>query len=591
MKRKIIIFSILIMLVCSYLMANNQLWTWYPLPFFLAFWTIIFTLKSNKFDRIDQGKLIVLSTITGIWLSIGFPGITGFAPILFISLVPIFYIHNYLQKQKASLREYWFYIYHALVIWNIITTWWVANSVLAPSFIAIFLNSFFMSLPWLVFWKINQSKKINSFLKLYSILPFWLIFEYIHLRWEISWPWLTLGNSWSSYFPFVQWYQYTGVHGGTIWIFLINILVYKLLEINNFEFNSQIFFRKTLKKYWIAISVVLFIPLLLSIYLYLKPDPTSSQSASVIIVQPNFEPHYEKFSLPEEFQVQRFMELIDQKIDGKTDYIVCPETSFENVNEYEIGMNNTFVDWQNYFSKYPNCCLISGIGSFKFLKPEEPTTRSTRIPKQNPNRRWEAYNAAVQFQQNKYEPFKFYHKSRFVPGAEIMPYPFLFGFLQPMFDKFGGSMEGYGSQSDRSVFTNPKNYKIAPAICFESIYGNFMRGFYQNGANAIFIMTNDGWWNNTPGYLQHHEFARLRAIESHRWIARSANTGISSFIDTKGNSYQETNYNEMTVIKQTIPLYDDKTIYSRFGDWIVYLFVGSFFVLFLLNLFFYKNIK
>ncbi|MBK8724356.1 MAG: hypothetical protein IPL95_19545 [Saprospiraceae bacterium] len=85
-----------------------------------------------------------------------------------------------------GIRAFWYYTYHALVIWNILTTWWVSNSVLAPSFIAIFLNSFFMSLPWLAFWKIQQIDRLNKWVKLTSILPFWLIFEFVHLKWEIS---------------------------------------------------------------------------------------------------------------------------------------------------------------------------------------------------------------------------------------------------------------------------------------------------------------------------------------------------------------------------------------------------------------------
>jgi len=566
-------------------MYQHSLWTWYSLPFFLAFWTIIFSLKSKIFQHPDQPKFIILSTLSGIWLSLGFPGITGFSPFLFVGFVPLFYIEDSLSSKKMGIRDFWYYTYHALVIWNILTTWWVSNSVLAPSFIAIFLNSFFMSLPWLAFWKIQQIDRLNKWVKLTSILPFWLIFEFIHLRWEISWPWLTVGNGWASMFPLVQWYQFTGVHGGTIWVFVVNFILFDILKQNNFNLRNEISSFSAFKKSWIILGLVVFVPIVFSLLLYYQKEEIPAKTANVIVVQPNYEPHYEKFSIPEELQVQRFINLIDEKIDEKTDYVVCPETSFERVDEYEIGANNTFVDLQKYFEKHPNTSLITGIGSYKFLKPSEPTRRSTRIPKQNPERRWESYNAAVQFQQNKYEPYTFYHKSRFVPGAEMMPYPFIFGFLQPMFDKFGGSMEGYGSQEDRSVFENKKGYKIAPAICFESIYGDFMRGFYKNGANAIFIMTNDGWWNNTPGYLQHHAFARLRAIESHRWIARSANTGISSFIDTKGNSYQETNYDEMKAIRQDIPLYDNLTFYTKYGDWVVWLAIGAYSLFLSINYF------
>lgn len=102
-----------------------------------------------------------------------------------------------------------------------------------------------------------------------------------------------------------------------------------------------------------------------------------------------------------------------------------------------------------------------------------------------------------------------------------------------MVDKLGGSVQGLGRQRERSVFESGST-KIAPVICYESIYGNYIGDYIRNGAEAIFIMTNDGWWDDTPGYHQHLAYGILRAIEFRKPIARSANTGISCFVDAKG---------------------------------------------------------
>jgi apolipoprotein N-acyltransferase len=70
------------------------------------------------------------------------------------------------------------------------------------------------------------------------------------------------------------------------------------------------------------------------------------------------------------------------------------------------------------------------------------------------------------------------------------------------------------------VLNEKHGFKIAPAICYESIYGEFMSKYIRNGANLICIITNDGWWKNTPGHKQHMNYARLRAIETRTWVAR-----------------------------------------------------------------------
>ena len=131
---------------------------------------------------------------------------------------------------------------------------------------------------------------------------------------------------------------------------------------------------------------------------------------------------------------------------------------------------------------------------------------------------------------------------------------------------------------------------MAPVICYESIFGEYVTGYVQKGAELIFIITNDGWWKNTPGYKQHMSFARLRAIETRRSIARSANTGISCFINQRGDVSQPTGWWVDAAIKGTINANDEITFYVKYGDYIarISLFVSA---LLLLNLVVRKFIK
>ena len=102
-------------------------------------------------------------------------------------------------------------------------------------------------------------------------------------------------------------------------------------------------------------------------------------------------------------------------------------------------------------------------------------------------------------------------------------------------------------------------------------FGEFVTNYIKEGAQAIFIVTNDGWWGNTPGHVQHLHYASLRAIETRKSIARSANTGISCFINQRGEILQATKYWEPNVVKGSIQFNNETTFYIKHGD-----FIGRF---------------
>ena len=137
------------------------------------------------------------------------------------------------------------------------------------------------------------------------------------------------------------------------------------------------------------------------------------------------------------------------------------------------------------------------------------------------------------------------------------------------------------SQKERSAF-KASDLGVAPVICYESVFGEYTTGYVKNGANALFIVTNDGWWDNTAGHKQHLLFASLRAIETRRPIARSANTGISCLINQRGDILQPTEYDEAATVKGTLLFNDTITFYVRYGDLIGRL-AGFISILLLLN--------
>jgi apolipoprotein N-acyltransferase len=141
-----------------------------------------------------------------------------------------------------------------------------------------------------------------------------------------------------------------------------------------------------------------------------------------------------------------------------------------------------------------------------------------------------------------------------------------------------------GTDRIRKVYTTVGTVKASPAICYESIFGEFFAEYARNGADVMMIITNDGWWGNTPGHRQHFTFAALRAIETRRSIARSANTGITAFIDQRGDATQATEYWKPAAIKGTINANDRLTFYVRHGDYLARIASGCGGILFLLSI-------
>ncbi len=163
----------------------------------------------------------------------------------------------------------------------------------------------------------------------------------------------------------------------------------------------------------------------------------------------------------------------------------------------------------------------------------------------------------------------------------MMPLIHYLPFIENFAIDLGGTVGSLGMNPDQTPFSINDNLKIAPVICYESVYGEFLNRFIQNGANVIFVITNDGWWGNTAGHRQHMLFSVLRAIETRRSVARSANTGISCFINQRGDISQRTDYWVPAVIREKINANDKITFYVKYGDYIgrIFMLVAGLFLL------------
>lgn len=487
--------------------------------------------------------------------------------LIFIAFIPLLYVADGIQHKKL----FFFLGFLALLTWNAITTWWMWNSTDVGSIAAIIANSLIMYLPW---WGYRIFKrKFGRRTGYISLVLFWMAFEYIHLNWQLSWPWLTLGNVFASNPNWVQWYEVTGTSGGTLWVLVMNILLFEVLKA---------FLQGTFQPKKIALpAVVLILPLIIS-FLLIPKQQAAPPTGNVVIVQPNIDPNGRFASGAAGPQVQLLLSLTAAAVDDSTRLVIWPETALTDRSCFEDQFMQHLV-YEPVFSfmkAHPNTTLQTGIEVFKGYREGEQS--STARPFPDGQGYYDAFNAAVTVKAG-LQP-AFYHKSRLVPGVETLP-TFL-KWMGPVFEQFGGTTGGYGRQEESSVFQQPgQPYITAPIICYESIYGEYVATFVKKGANMLTIMTNDGWWGNTPGHKQHLAYARLRAIETRRWVARSANTGISAVINERGEVITTQPWDKEAVIKYNIPVLTGETFYVKFGDLLSKAALALACVLFAWNLF------
>jgi len=523
----------------------------------------------------SKSKLVLLSILSGVLLSPAWYS-WGSGIFLLVALVPLLFVENELNKNPDKYKKklsFWI-PFLGFAVFNILTTWWIKNASFAGLIVAVLLNSTLMSTVFFLF-SLTRKKLGNGF-GYFSLIFYWLAYEYLYINGEISWTWLNLGNGFANDIRLIQWYEYTGSAGGTFWVLVMNIFWFKVID----AWKSG----KTLKES--KTEIVLFLSFLIIpisfslIRFYTYKEKINPYNIAVI--QPNIDP-YQKFNdIPADEQMIILLDLAKQVTDLQTDYIVAPET-FINDNLWldEIESNPSIRSIRGFMKEYPKAKMIIGATCYKlYTKPEE-ITESARPFR---NYYYDSFNSSFQIDSTR--NIQYYHKSQLVVGVEKMPYTKSLKFLENIMLNLGGTFRSHGTQKERSCLYSPQDsVSIATPICYESIFGEYVSNYLVPGKQGfIFVITNDGWWGDTPGYVQHNSFSSIRAIENRRSIARSANTGISSFINQRGEVLQKIGWWQRAAIKDTLNANDKITFYARFGDYFgrISTFFGIFFLLYTL---------
>ncbi len=496
-----------------------------------------------KSTRRLLAALLSAALLSPAWL--GGSGVT-----LFVALVPLLWISN---SYGDSRREWWGMFGWALVTfvgWNAATVWWIWYATpVGP--IAATLASATLNMTAFMLYH-TAAKKAKPALAWTLLVSAWITTEYWYTVGDFSWPWLLLGNGFSHDVWMIQWYEYTGVFGGTLWVLLCNILVFRWWQ------N-----RRSIARGAAAAGVIL-LPMAFSL-LVRAAQVEPSERVRVAVIQPNVDP-YSKFDDDPAAQQENLLELLD-RVPDDADFVLMPETAVTPwLNEASLHDIETDPQTARYLKPYsdtlaarlPRTMIVTGANTLKtYPTCETPTARLRG------GVWYDLFNSALAIDREGVAGI--HHKGRLVIGVENTP-SWVFRVMDFLVIDLGGVVGQIGVGQDHNVFEN-NGIRIGGAICYEGLYGDFFGGFVRRGADVMGIVSNDGWWGDTPGYRHLFTLSRLRAIEHRRSVARSANTGRSGFIDPAGRDLGPTlGWDERGVLTYDLPIVRRMTFYTRYGD-------------------------
>ena len=494
----------------------------------------------------------VLMSIPFLVPSTGFIALFGLVPLLCMDRV----------ASLTGQKKVWIFHYTAFVLWNAITTFWVCNATVGGGLFAIFANALQMSL---IFGLYRLSKKkFSGALPYIFLMVMWIAWERFYFDAEISWPWLVLGNSFARSIGSVQWYEYTGALGGSLWIWLSNLGIFGILvalsDGSIFSWN-----RKAKTAAVSGLTAIIVAPFIISPIVGKGYDMAAQEQLPVVIIQPNIDP-YNKFQAMSQDQQNAIVEsqiaqtLKYRKGDSLAGplMVIAPETFTGDIIVGQYDRSRTWRRFTRFLSEYPDVTMLFGASSYDYIVNQE---RPSHTARQVGEGLWvESHNSALTV--NGDSDTEIFHKSKLVVAVEHTPYPAVFCRID---DMLGGVMGRCVGQDEISLL-HAGDIPVGCGICYESVFGEYYTEYIRKGARAMTIITNDAWWGNTPGYKQHLSYASLRAIETRRAIARCANTGISAIISPSGEITQPAPWWEQAVICGSLPLRDDITFFVSHGD-------------------------
>ena len=448
-----------------------------------------------------------------------------------------------------------------ITVYNLVVVYWLAQINYLKGSCAIAINilgqTFFLSCSFLLAAKTKWLQYL-----LFSFI--WVSYEYLNHVWVFTFPWLTIGNVFGSKPEFVQWYNITGVLGGSFWVLLVNIFLYEV-AINR---------KKNISRIHAYIGFVFFVfPIFFSIITYKNSlsNKFGGQQLNVQIVHTNIS---DANRFPDDEKIKMFL-ASNPNIEIKTDYLIFPELFLDEFDTWmgEFKSSVKYSKLKRIALNNPNTSLILGI-YFNKKSSDGINTLSS-------NFQYNKYNCAVQIDTTKAIQLKI--KKVYVPFDELMPsFARSLNIKSVNYSEMPGNINSFIS----------KTHKAFISICYESINSVFFAENWRN-ENIIIMLSSEAFLNgNTSAMNQYLNICRLRAIETKKEIFKASNAGYSAHIEQNGDCEKLTYSNMMfTTLKTTGVGYKGNSFYMSTSGVINFVYPIGIILIVFYSLFVHQKIN
>ncbi|GBU20561.1 apolipoprotein N-acyltransferase [Fibrobacteres bacterium R8-0-B4] len=493
--------------------------------------------------------------LCGLLYSLGLPPFSGmlhaaFTPmplLSFAALIPLFYFATRAPRRRALIHTY----LHCAAM-TLGQYYWIGFDTADGFWILILIGVALISIVWGALYfaaALAFRYSMRRLPRLYIIVypAVWVLVEYFRTTTDLAFPWSFLGYSAAGILPFAQLASVTGVWGLSYIIVVGNIALWELLR----AYKSGV---GTRRRQWREVAAWAALTIAISVWGAVRMSGKTPQTpvSKIAVMQSHMDQfHWGRGSLDTAVTVSDSMVRAAAK--SKPELIIFSESALMCYLDRRPDIMQNVLDW----AKDASATIIAGA-----LHLERPKDAA------GPND-YDAYNTAFLTDVDNDSLLR-YSKILLVPFSEIMPFEANFPILSRV--NLGGSSFKRGESE--SVFRINEKLEIAPYICYEIIFPDFVRRRLKESTNMLVQITNDGWFGRTSGPYQHAVMAQTRSIENGITLARAANSGISMIVDQYGRITEKTGLYTRDMIVRDVCVYRVKTLYNRFGDWFVWLCAG-----------------
>lgn len=498
--------------------------------------------------------LLVLPAISGLLLGISVPG-SGVWFISFLAFIPILYAAQKALSFKKSYLSFCLQLLIMLFVFYIIAGSWILKAANLGFLIGILVVIPFLVLvtPYIFFIKKNKALAPVYF------IAAWLAAEFIQSYYPLGTPFYNLGNNPGVAPALIQWYEYTGSAGGSLWILAMNFLLYKVIfAIVNKEKVKPVIL--------VAVLAVLMVPMIISVVIF-KTYKEKGKVVKVMVVHPATDCYNMKYKTDIYELMNYYLDIIKPGLNDEIKYVVLPETAVTNGGWLHELEKNLVLDHFNLETiEYPDLCLVTGAVTYEAIPEAKKIKDYDKMPHIKYSERYKTcyytYNTALHVEKKRKVQFR--TKQELVPFQEYTPYPGILPRVMPV----GIDFQFSAREKNQNIFESAAGNKVSAIICYESVYGKLYSKYSREGAEAFFEILNEGWYNNPKVPEQFFNLSVIRAIENRRSIARASNLGISCFVDQLGRNSKYTDSKDKGYLEDNIYFNRHITLFSRLGDYI-----------------------